>query len=832
MLDMGRIEIGGMPRPYEAPTDKSGGSLDKDVRSNPWWTEVERRTLEQKELLISGLKDTISQRVEKYRDGPRGFGKILDEKGQTFLRLTGNGRFVDDWLRSRKEGDEEEEQERKVRRAYGRMERLAVEKGWVEEREDRKGLLEGEVKCAYCGGAISGLLDEGERCMRCSGEIKGGTANFVDVDFSEARRYVSEDRVRAYTSAEVRALAREANAIAGRDTAEERFSELKKVRESLSLSLRGRAGLQFVDLETTLYRAERDNQRLLGEKKIGGEGIKRIEIPTEERELRLFLRAYVTEVIRVTGSSDALTLEAVMKSVSSKLGFDPKTFRPVDLFPQELGERRSEVRDLVEGEIRARCQLRLAEIQEDGYANMEDKNAAIKRYIGEMKGSDLGGAGAVTLSRETYLWLKGLEDVGDGLTREKVDKAFQALVLLGENPEGDPFTDELGALNQFLRRQDRQGKINNFYDSTYPPELRAEVFKIMRERLGDDAVTLAEQIFKAFKERGNYDKNHYLYRLFNFGQFRHSLTKFNPPLFTGSRRLYMQEDTETFSDEYYIENGERKRRDYRDLPKVLALSPLRVRGKTRMIQIDGEWKDERQPGLYLARAMEGKFLAETAFEDPSTVKKMPQTESYSTIKDGDELREKIGEFGKLGKENDTGSVIGTVIGLLAEVRSKGISMMVEGATSEGSGIFTREELDRFIVMLARDVFWEMGVDNDVTTIGLDRQRIDKPSFLIPSQLRELYGRLSGVVSETGIRIIENDRECEELGTYVYGLMERTIKILSSRRMKSSGDVDADSELVKHERRSVSPLVLIRENGPVGGFTDRLGKKIWGRYWKS
>src|SRR3989344_2867140 len=66
----------------------------------------------------------------------------------------------------------------------------------------------------------------------------------------------------------------------------------------------------------------------------------RVEIPGDEKELKIFLRERAREIIRTTSNDDALTLNNVRDKIILGLGFDPKTFTPVDLFAKLLSDKR------------------------------------------------------------------------------------------------------------------------------------------------------------------------------------------------------------------------------------------------------------------------------------------------------------------------------------------------------------------------------------------------------------------------------------------------------------------------------------------------------------
>lgn len=826
MSDVGSSEFF-RPGPDLSPDRGSGGggSDDVDVRKRPYWSNLEGGVTSDSLLGNERIKSDVAGRVNEFRSNPVFGGEVIDDQTQVILRLTDNGRFVDEWLEARKPGSGED-LVRKVTRAYGRLERIAVEKGFVSERENRQGLLEGEVKCGFCGGVISGLLAEGARCIHCAAGgsntlITQEQANYVDVDLSRAPRYVSDSRARSYPSV-LRDIAREANNIASLESPDERVIELKEFRKQLrSVD----ATVAKDDLDSTLYRAMRDNMRLVKEGRVTAtvDAEVGVVLPEDEDKLRLFLRKKIREVVRLTETQDDLTKETVIRKLVSGLGFDPKTFRPIDLYPEGLGDRRDEVRESIEREIEARCLLRIAELQEQGYKQMADKGKAVERYIAEVKGSEANPAKAVFLSRDVYVWLKGLEDLGDRLTAEGVDRAFQLMVLMGEN-DIRLLSPELFAFEKFIKvvpngmDPSKEDSKKNLYDPSYPDDLRKEFFVKVDEMCGKDARNLAWQLFQAFKEEGNYNWQHYMSRLFTFGKSRHAVTKLSPPVYTGSRRVYMKEERETFSDEYYDENGKRKRQDYSHQLARLALSPLRVRVKTGNVEVEEEGekknKDVKEREVLLDRARRGRLLAETRFESVSWMTDLPQQSAFLTIDKGNELRQKIVDIGKLGEAEDKGAKVGEAVGLLSDVRRLGMAMAMGDDVSGGLGVFTTEELDRQVVLEARNIVWEMSVDNPDNIADINLQEKTKPRFLTPSHFNALFERFGGYTAGMN-RIIGSDEEYMGLGSYVQRLRKYTYeRWLTSSRMVASDNPDTDAVFLSKEKTAVKKVLPTKLGGKV------------------
>lgn len=485
----------------------------------------------------------------------------------------------------------------------------------------------------------------------------------------------------------------------------------------------------------------------------------RTEIPADEKKLKLFLRERAREIIRTTSNDDALSLNNVRDKIISSLGFDPKTFTPVDLFARLPLDRRDDVRGEFEAEIFARCMLRSAELKEQSYKAMADKGAAVNRYMNDMKGSESGGASAAVLDRDTFLWLKNLKDEGDGLKRENIDSALAIFVMLGER-EPD-FSDAWAKPFEKFRPK----KINadgveswgtNYYDPSYQRSLKAEAISKIEFTFGKDATSLAWQMFQAFKEEGNYNWQHYLSRDFTFAASRHSLaTLLTPPVYIGSRRVY-----------------ETKTGTYKDELERVALSALRVKTKVGedpdpTPDDSTKTKDRLETNVYLERARRGTFLEGSPFEDQNMVKegRMPQQLSYNTVKDGEKFRAAIVTVGELGKEADKGSKIGPAIGALSDLRTLGQSLVE-------TGVMTQEDLDKQIEVEARNVIWELGIESPTNIQDLTTQTKGKQSFLPPSGLNVLAQAIGGRTRENYF-ILGSDSSFQGLIKVLFDVRRKT-----------------------------------------------------------
>lgn len=526
----------------------------------------------------------------------------------------------------------------------------------------------------------------------------------------------------------------------------------------------------------------------------------RTEIPADEKKLKLFLRERAREIIRTTSNDDALSLNNVRDKIISSLGFDPKTFTPVDLFARLPFDRRDDVRGEFEAEIFARCMLRSAELKEQSYKAMADKGAAVNRYMNDMKGSESGGASAAVLDRDTFLWLKNLKDEGDGLKRENIDSALAIFVMLGER-EPD-FSDAWAKPFEKFRPK----KINtdgveswgtNYYDPSYQRSLKAEAISKIEFTFGKDATSLAWQMFQAFKEEGNYNWQHYLSRDFTFAASRHSLaTLLTPPVYIGSRRVY-----------------ETKTGTYKDELERVALSALRVKTKVGedpdpTPDDSTKTKDRLETNVYLERARRGTFLEGSPFEDQNMIKegRMPQQLSYNTVKDGEKFRAAIVTVGELGKEADKGSKIGPAIGALSDLRTLGQSLVEVG-------VMTQEELDKQIEVEARNVIWELGIESPTNVQDLAVQVRGKQNFLTPSALNNLFQAMGGRTKE-GYFLIGSNEAYQRLKGVTLRVRSRSWEIFEDLE----GEEDAMADKEKHAKDFVE---LPNDRG--NPLVDQIGK---------
>ncbi|MEK7524911.1 MAG: hypothetical protein AAB548_00890 [Patescibacteria group bacterium] len=599
----------------------------------------------------------------------------------------------------------------------------------------------------------------------------------------------------------------------------------------------------------------------------------KVEIPNEEKTLKRFLRERIREVIRITTNEDNLSVKAVTDEVKLMLGFDRETMAKVDLFKALPADIQEDVRGDIEGEIEHRCMLRSAELKEWSYKGMADKGAAVNRFLNDIKGSESGAASAAIIDRDTFRWLKDLEDEGDGLERAKIDRVLQLLTLLGENQKGYIFDPELAEFQKFLGVKDTAGKDRNLFDPSYPISTKEVVVDLMKKKFGEDSYTLAWQLFQAFKEEGNYNWQHYLSRDFTFSGSRMALAEILvPPVYIGSKRVYIEEvrlkaglaearkegkdDVASRIQMKLKEIKDRRKalRDVRDAARknlesaltgrngatiaeaqtrlnqaiedlephrtfadelrVTALSALRSAvfvadpgepGRP-LLDADGEKVIERD--ILLSRARRGVFLTETPFESTELVPdgKLPQQLSYNTIKDGEKLRGAIVAVGDLGKEGDKSGRIEAAITALADLRSVGESLVV-------AKVVTREELDRQIEIEARNIIWEMSIENPQTVQDLAVQVKGKQNFLAPSQLNTLFQRMGGRTSG-GDQILGSNEVYAELAKVVLEVRSKTWEIFE--------DLEGEDEaLVDREKHAKDFVELPTERGKA--LIDNIGR---------
>ncbi len=159
-----------------------------------------------------------------------------------------------------------------------------------------------------------------------------------------------------------------------------------------------------------------------------------------ESTLRQFMREGAIEAVRLAAGKDDLTLKSVREKIIQSLGFDPKTFVPVNLFGDLPNERREVVQEQVEAEIEARCNLRLAAWKEQDFQDMKFGEATTKYK----ESLERGEFNVAQISNDTLAWLSKTipSTVGEAvrrgdrsekpLTTDRVDEAFKLLHLGGE----------------------------------------------------------------------------------------------------------------------------------------------------------------------------------------------------------------------------------------------------------------------------------------------------------------------------------------------------------------------------------------------------------------
>jgi len=574
-------------------------------------------------------------------------------------------------------------------------------------------------------------------------------------------------------------------------------------------------------------------------------------VPSEPKEARLHYRRKIREIIRVESDSHSLTLKAVYDKLAAGLGFDPKRgFAARDLYPSSLGVKLDNVKDEVEAEIYVRCLLRAAEIKEEALKEM-DRSQAAETYFNEMK-----GGGVPVLSRSHYKWLRGVDDRGiargidslgengvEALTTEKIDQVFSILLLMGEK---DPKFNEswqkdfekyrLYKINPETMLPENQGKLNkNFYDTGYPEGNRTLVEKELRKKFGNDAYTLAFQIFSAYKEEARFTWTHYLNRYYSMDGYRNALAGLTPPIYIGCSRVFTEgfrtimytdeNDVEKVYDErlkdpkvkieivpetivegaevkrvYITINGEKQKgkiKGFGGEVRSVALSPLQVKGVEDRVedpQAAGEKVDKLKPGLYRERALRGSYLQETRFEDTDYVpdNKMPQAVSFVSQKDGEAYRKGLVAIGELGKSGEKGDRVNTAVATLAELRSTAESLIEAGAMS-------REESDKQELIEALNALWSLTILNPENIADLSHQNKAHTSFLRPSQINNLFEGIGGTIK--GKFYIGSDGDYANLGVIAQRMKDETSKILESKSLPVSDSTTDDRDLVESEKKA-------------------------------
>jgi len=618
-------------------------------------------------------------------------------------------------------------------------------------------------------------------------------------------------------------------------------------------------------------------------------------VPISEKEARLFFRKRAREIVRIASSPGDLTLKAVYDKVGASLGFDPKKgFAARDLFPRELGSKLDEVKTAVEAEIELRCLLRAAEIKEGALKGM-DRSSAAETFVNDMKANNVP-----VLERSHYKWLRGVdargvargidslgEEGAEALTTQKIDRVFSILLLMGEkDPKFDqPWQKEfekyrLFKINPNTRRpENNQSLKKNYYDTGYPEVNRTLVEDDLRTRFGNDAYTIAHQIFAAYKEEARFTWTHYLNRYFSFDGSRNAAANLAKRIYVGCSRvftegfrtiIYKKDDgTEVEYDEtkgnlravereetlsggvtvkriYITLEGESKPRlakikGYIGELKGLALSPLTVKGVEAKIDdpLTGDQVDKLKQGLYHERALRGRFLADTPFEDTDYVadNKMPQAVSLTVLKDGEDVRKSIIAIGELGKTGEKVSRIETALATIATLRNTLVSLVEAGAVKQA-------DADSQMETESLNSLWALSIQNPENVADLGHQTKAKTSFLPPSKINTLFEGLGGRIQ--GVYYLATDVAYQRFGSIAQATKEATMVILKSKKLPEPTDnTDVLALLSAEEKATKLKLPSIRGGVAMAGFaaaaerslrdsariTNALGRALHGERYK-
>lgn len=506
-----------------------------------------------------------------------------------------------------------------------------------------------------------------------------------------------------------------------------------------------------------------------------GEGrVERREMPTEPEKYRKFIRNVLVDVIQNETNTSRLDFNQIETSIKSLvrerlMGSSPSEGNSgsFELYPEALGDRLTELKELIKKEIEARANLRKLQLNEEKYK--QGGGGSLASYLREMGGTDENLASPLNISMDTYQWLINLDSLGDpDLTTEKVDKALMVLLKLGErNPDfSDP---EMEIFRQF-----RTGS-KNIYDPNYGEDNKKRALDTIANHYGKDAFNIAYQIFQAYKEEGNYNPDHYLNILFQFAQARKGLYAGGSP--AGSIRVYSEQTTDG---------------GYETQIPFLALSPLRAQQiRQTMDPVSGEPKDVKEPFFLYNRALQGLFLRSFT---PSTIKNTPEKEAFATVKEANKVRLAIVEgIGKLGTLANKGDQIPEAVKHLITLRNSGQELV-------DKKVFTQEEWDKQMLIEAKNAIWELSI-NYPTNKDLGNQSLAKPFFLLPSKLNELFVRLGDLTGKKELRIIQNGSDYLKLRSYVIKMVETTYN-----RIKEPGVVGGkipwhkgDDEILKSEK---------------------------------
>lgn len=512
------------------------------------------------------------------------------------------------------------------------------------------------------------------------------------------------------------------------------------------------------------------------EKKVAGKEM----VPTDPMEYRKFMRETMKLVIDRADNAGDLNPNAIEAKLKAEISGRTGQL-VVEVFPNALGK---EVRDAVEAEIRARSNLRVLQLREDAYKGY-DKSAALAKYINDNKGSETNSADPSFVAVETYKWLKNINNLGDpeGTTTQKVDKALSLLLRLGE--ENPMFSADEADFVGF----------GNIYDPKYDTERKMTALGLIARECGEDAKDLAYQLFQAFKEEGNYNKDHYMFVLFQFSQARKNAADSGSPV--GSRRLYVDKMIDPADGQEktvaQVAGGHE-----REIP-CLARSPLRAQAKygeepAPTPAEPNKRKDLKRPDLNFRRAVDGNFLQNL---DYSNIKNLPDRETFSEIKNAVKVKTAIEDIGKLG-ESDKSSVVGNAEKALKEIRNSGQELVESQVV--GSQEISQGWLDFQLEREVENVLWEVSIRNPMNISNLSSQSRQKPNFLLPSGLADLFSKVGLETGKKGYRIINNQQHFSWLRAKFRETIDDTYRVFENEDVNNGGMTleKGDKELIKKQ----------------------------------
>ena len=679
----------------------------------------------------------------------------------------------------------------------------------------------GEAKVGFAVNEARGTADEATRLQRFSRLWRNGRWMYMNAVAPE----VSRDTDSAHESIEILCN----SGPVGIDVAKEKLTEAeRKIVSDLVKVAIGRGWNKLTDSIRNINWGksihEGVNRYFLGrlregininetEQATGGTSAPgpesgRVEIPKDEKALRLLIRREARKVLSLN-DDDSIGAGVVLDKIKLALpGYDPKERETIELFPRGIPNI-DKIREEIIEELRARCELHNAQVKEGSYQGMKS-TAALAKYVEDSEGNAFR-----EISNGTFEWLKMVRERGDGLTAENVDRAFSVLVWAGEESAPVGFEPLFRQFEGFLGQENIEDKVKNIYDASYPKKTQQEFKEKLAEVFGDDAADLAWQMFQGLRLEGEYKPSHYLFSVTHPAENRDFLaTAFKVVI--GSSRVLGDETAD--------------HRSFKDEIQRLAKLPLLARAKdekTRNVKVDG---------LFMDRTNNGNFLRGSNFIDRG--KLSVERTAVGQIKQASKVISAWIEIGKLGDK--TSDKAGKIDGAVAQL------VAIASALNElvDFGAVTLVDAETQLFIEAENIAWELSTQNEINMVP--GQIKEDRKFLLPSGYNRMLNLMAKATLDgisawpdlDGTRyVFLSDAKFKIVAEYIKKLRGESYSTFSSL---PTGDPDKIVDLAdveKEQNKYVVPVIrgdvvrtssgarLARQNRDINAKVDRFRKSL-------